>query len=49
MVECSGQVISGGLNKVRADDEMTDAGNAYKVEPIGFDKADQITYLAETT
>jgi Zn-dependent metalloprotease len=49
MVEGSGQVISGGLNKVSADDEMTDAGNAYKVEPIGFDKADQITYLAETT
>jgi hypothetical protein len=31
------------------EDQITDAGNEYKVEPIGFDKADQITYLAETT
>lgn len=49
MVEGSGQVISGGLDKVSVEDQLTDAENTYKVEPIGFDRADQITYLAETT
>ena len=59
MVEGSGQVISEGAgiacrtcpleNKVSVEDEITDAGNTYKVESIGFDKADQITYLAEIT
>jgi Zn-dependent metalloprotease len=59
MVEGSGQVVSPGsgsscttcpiLTKAEREDEKTDAGNTYKVEPIGFDKADQITYLAETT
>jgi hypothetical protein len=49
MVEGSGQLISGGLNKVPVEDEITDAGNTYKVLPIGYDAADQITYLAETT
>jgi hypothetical protein len=59
MVEGSGQAISEGsgiicrtdpvLDKVAVEDGITDAGNEYKVDPIGFDKADQITYLAETT
>jgi Zn-dependent metalloprotease len=59
MVEGSGQAISEGsgiacrtcplADKVAVEDQKTDAGNEYKVEPIGFDKADQITYLAETT
>jgi Zn-dependent metalloprotease len=49
MVEGSGQLMSGGLGKALVEDEMTDAGNTYKVSPIGFDAADQITYLAETT
>ncbi|MFT5964835.1 MAG: Zn-dependent metalloprotease, partial [Flavobacterium sp.] len=59
MVEGSGQAISVGAgiacrtcplaDKVAVEDQKTDAGNTYKVEPIGFDKADQITYLAETT
>jgi len=48
MVEGSGQEISGGLDKAPVEDQMTDAGNAYKVLPIGYDAADQITYLAET-
>jgi Zn-dependent metalloprotease len=59
MVEGSGQAISEGAgiacrtcplaDKVLVEDGITDAGNEYTVEPIGFDKADQITYLAETT
>jgi Zn-dependent metalloprotease len=48
VVTGSGQAISGGLNKPAADDEMTDAGNVYKVQALGFDAADAITYLAET-
>jgi Zn-dependent metalloprotease len=48
MVAGSGQVISEGLNKPAVDDEITDAGNRYKVQSIGFDAAEAITYLAET-
>jgi Zn-dependent metalloprotease len=48
MVAGSGQVISSGLNKPAIDDEITDAGNGYKVKSIGFEAAEAITYLAET-
>jgi Zn-dependent metalloprotease len=48
IVSGSGKSLSVGLNKVAADDELTDAGSEYKVQPLGFDRADQITYLAET-
>lgn len=48
LVTGSGKAISLGKNKKTIDDETTDKGNTYKVLPIGFDKADKITYLAET-
>jgi hypothetical protein len=48
LVAGSGQVISSGLNKPAIDDEITDAGNGYKVKSIGFETAEAITYLAET-
>jgi Zn-dependent metalloprotease len=48
MVAGSGQAISGGLNKELIEDQLTDAGSTYEVLSIGFDAADQITYLAET-
>jgi hypothetical protein len=38
---------NGGLDKVSVEEQLTDAGNTYNVLSIGFDKADQITCLAE--
>ena len=48
LVSGSGQAFSPGFQKQAADDQVTDAGNSYSVEGLGFDKASQITYLAET-
>ncbi|MFV8393268.1 M4 family metallopeptidase [Flavobacterium sp. LB2P6] len=48
MVTGSGKALSLGKNKKPSDDQITDKGNAYKVLSIGYDKADNITYLAET-
>jgi Zn-dependent metalloprotease len=48
MVTGSGKAFSPGRLKKAADDEITDKGNTYKVLGIGYDKADKITYLAET-
>ncbi|MFD2519221.1 M4 family metallopeptidase [Salinimicrobium flavum] len=48
LVTGSGQAFSPGYQKQSADDKVTDAGNTYSVEGIGFEKASQIAYLAET-
>lgn len=48
LVTGSGQNFSPGYQKQSADDQVTDGGNSYTVEGIGFDKASQITYIAET-
>ena len=48
LVSGSGKAFSAGLNKQSADDQVTDAGNAYSVEGLGFSSASQIAYLAET-
>jgi Zn-dependent metalloprotease len=48
MVAGSGKTFSPGLSKKEIDDEVTDAGNPYKVEALGFGIADQVTYLGET-
>jgi|GEM_PF-280750 len=48
MVTGSGQPFSAGFNKQAADDQVTDAGNAYSVEGLGFMTASRIAYLAET-
>ncbi|NJW51949.1 M4 family metallopeptidase [Salinimicrobium oceani] len=48
LVSGSGQAFSPGFQKQSADDQVTDAGNSYSVEGIGFEKASQIAYLAET-
>ena len=48
LVTGSGQNFSPGYQKQAADDQLTDAGNSYSVEGIGFHKASQIAYIAET-
>jgi hypothetical protein len=48
MVTGSGKSFSPGKLKAATDDQITDKGNAYKVVGLGYDKADKITYLAET-
>ncbi|WP_421889827.1 M4 family metallopeptidase [Marinoscillum sp.] len=48
LVEGSGQPLSLGQGKQSVDDEITDAGNVYSVQGLGFEKAAKITYLAET-
>ncbi|MGY8916403.1 MAG: M4 family metallopeptidase, partial [Flavobacteriales bacterium] len=48
LVTGSGQSFSAGFNKPSADDQVTDAGNQYSVQGIGFDKASQIAYMGET-
>ncbi|MDX1543779.1 MAG: M4 family metallopeptidase [Christiangramia sp.] len=48
MVSGSGQSLSPGFNKPAVEDQVTDAGNTYFVEGLGFAKADNIAYLAET-
>lgn len=47
LVSGSGNPISPGFNKPSVEDEITDAGNTYSVEGLGFERADQLTYLAE--
>lgn len=48
LVAGSGQSFSPGFQKQSADDQITDAGNSYSVAGIGFKKASQISYIAET-
>lgn len=48
LVAGSGQNFSPGFQKQSADDQITDAGNSYSVEGIGFEKSSQIAYIAET-
>ncbi|RAJ18186.1 M4 family metallopeptidase [Olleya aquimaris] len=48
LVTGSGQSFSVGYQKAAADDEVSDAGNQYSVEGLGFIKASKIAYLAET-
>ncbi|MEO2061438.1 MAG: M4 family metallopeptidase [Christiangramia sp.] len=48
MVAGSGQTLSPGFGKPAVEDQITDAGNSYSVEGIGFSKAEAITYMAET-
>ncbi len=48
LVTGSGQQFSAGFNKPSADDQITDAGNQYSVQGLGFEKAQKITYIAET-
>ena len=48
LVTGSGQSLSPGFNKAAVDDQVTDAGNSYKVTGIDFEKAAQIAYIAET-
>lgn len=48
LVTGSGQPFTAGLGKQSADDQVTDAGNPYSVEGLGFMKAAKIAYLAET-
>lgn len=48
LVSGSGQSLSAGLGKQSADDGISDAGNNYNVEGIGFVTSSNISYLAET-
>lgn len=48
LVSGSGQSLTAGLNKPANDDQLTDAGNTYAVEGLGFMAAAKIAYLAET-
>ncbi len=48
LVSGSGQPFSPGYQKQAGDDQVTDAGNTYTVNGIGFEKASQIAYFAET-
>ncbi len=48
LVSGSGQTFSPGFNKASADDQVTDAGNSYEVVGIDYEKAEKITYIAET-
>ncbi len=48
LVSGSGQSFSAGYQKAAADDEVSDQGNQYSVQGIGFIKASKIAYLAET-
>ncbi|MBW3544650.1 MAG: M4 family metallopeptidase, partial [Bacteroidetes bacterium] len=48
LVTGSGQSFSAGFGKQPGDDGLTDAGNSYSVEGLGFMTAAKITYLAET-
>lgn len=48
MVSGSGQSFSLGYNKSSTDDEVSDKGNHYSVQGLGFSKASKITYMAET-
>jgi hypothetical protein len=48
----SGKIFSPGRGfngpKAAKDDEINDLGNTYHVDSIGFEKAEKITFLAET-
>ncbi|HYG02264.1 MAG TPA: M4 family metallopeptidase, partial [Chryseosolibacter sp.] len=48
LVTGSGQTFSVGLDKQPVDDQISDAGNQYSVEGLGFMNASKIAYLAET-
>ncbi|NND87655.1 MAG: peptidase, partial [Flavobacteriaceae bacterium] len=48
LVTGSGKSFSAGLNKPAADDQISDAGNTYNVQGIGFEKASKIAYMGET-
>ena len=48
MVSGSGQTFSPGFNKASADDGISDGGRIYDFDGMGFEKAGQIAYLAET-
>ncbi|MEJ1223662.1 M4 family metallopeptidase [Sediminicola sp. 1XM1-17] len=48
LVTGSGKSFSPGFNKPSADDQITDAGNQYSVQGIGFDAASKIAYMGET-
>ncbi|NNC50252.1 MAG: peptidase, partial [Flaviramulus sp.] len=48
LVTGSGKSFSPGYNKASADDGISDGGNVYTVEGIGFINAAKISYLAET-
>ena len=47
LVSGSGQAFSPGYQKQSGDDQVTDAGNTYSVEGLGFEKASNITYMSE--
>ncbi len=48
LVTGSGQSLSAGYNKSSVDDEISDKGNQYSVQGLGFLKASKIAYLGET-
>jgi len=48
LVEGSGKPLSPGLNKPTVDDEINDNGDIYSVSGLGFEKAEQIAFIAET-
>ena len=48
LVEGSGQTFDAGRNKPAADDQMNDNQQAYEVMGIGFEDAEQITFITET-
>ncbi|MEP3836413.1 MAG: M4 family metallopeptidase [Algibacter sp.] len=48
LVAGSGQSLSAGYSKATTEDQITDGGNQYNVEGIGFLKASKIAYLGET-
>jgi Zn-dependent metalloprotease len=48
LVTGSGKPLSPGRNKQAADDEVSDKGNQYSVQGLGFMTASKISYLAET-
>ncbi|TYP72813.1 M4 family metallopeptidase [Aquimarina intermedia] len=48
LVSGSGNSFSPGFNKQTSDDAVTDKGNSYMVNGIGFLKAAKIAYMGET-
>lgn len=48
LVAGSGQALTPGASKVAMEDQISDAGHVYDFDGIGFEKAEQIAFLAET-